>query len=204
MYKVQLSYQLETDIAINLYNIALASSPEDPQLLADLASYLHIAEMPEDALEYIRKSIELAPDVPEYHATLGYILLSLVEIPDARKSLITALDMEPTHVKAHVNLASILIAEQNYVEALWHLKVAESLSSKSIGTFILLASLHTKMKEMERALDYYNRAACLIKTEGTIKIATLIYRRRAEIKSKLGQIQGARADRLMARRMENG
>jgi predicted Zn-dependent protease len=76
----------------------------------------------------------------------------------AEKALALALEGDSKHIKAHLNLARVLLDEGRAVEALPHVETAISLDSGSVDGYRLMGRVRSELKEVEGALSAYRTA----------------------------------------------
>jgi len=98
--------------AAELLREGLARHPDDPDLLAWYGATLLNLRFPDKAYEQYRKAVEIAPDVPDYHAGLGYSLLDIYM--DRAKGSIAAfkkaLEIDPDNVSALEGLGIVYVS----------------------------------------------------------------------------------------------
>src|ERR1700730_14029246 len=58
------------------------------------------------------KVVRLAPNVPEGHNSLGWVLMSTGKLDEAIPQFRTALKLNPNFLPAHINLANALLANR--------------------------------------------------------------------------------------------
>ena len=80
-----------------------------------------------DAEEAARRALELAPDLAEAHASLGY----LHDLPEGRHRLQHAVDLKPSYAQAHQWLAHALLVDGAPGEAREHASIAAELAPRN-------------------------------------------------------------------------
>ncbi len=80
---------------------ALALTPGDPGLLADLATTLLGQRRLREALGYARESTALRPDCAAYHCLRGVIADALMLDEEAERALMAARELAPQDAEAH-------------------------------------------------------------------------------------------------------
>ncbi len=70
------------------------------------------------AIDSLRRAIELEPSNPVLLSELGKIYSALNNLSEAKKYLQQAIDKKTNYYDAHLNLARVYIAENNYAQAL--------------------------------------------------------------------------------------
>jgi tetratricopeptide (TPR) repeat protein len=101
---------------------ATRSSPADPRCWLELGVTLSRRGMTAKALEALRKSIDLDPNVPDAWNTMG-----LNQQEGGEQSFRRALQIDPYHAAAHAHLAKLLALRSDRVEAIYHFEKAAQL-----------------------------------------------------------------------------
>ncbi len=81
---------------------ALEMAPQDPGLLADLATTLLGQRRLKEARAYARDAVALRPDVAAWHCLLGVVAEELGHVSEAAEALGTARVLAPQDAEAHV------------------------------------------------------------------------------------------------------
>ena len=76
------------------------------------------------------KIIKLAPQIPEAHNSLGWVLLTQGDTDNAIVQFRTALKLKPAFVQAHINLANALSQKKNLEEAAAEARTAVTIAPK--------------------------------------------------------------------------
>lgn len=84
----------------------------------DQAVVMLHARQYEHAVTALHRVIELAPEMPEAHANMGYALLGLQRIDAARAFFLAAIELRPEQANAYYGLAVAAEAGQDYETAL--------------------------------------------------------------------------------------
>jgi len=88
---------------------AIALSPGDPGLAADLATTLVAQHRFKDALPFGREAVTLRPQVAAYHALVGFIADRLDYTTEARRALEMARQLAPADAETHTVLGFHLL-----------------------------------------------------------------------------------------------
>lgn len=108
-----LSYQAlgRQDEALQAYRNAIDwqadGAVKNPGPYVDMASLLLETNQPEQALEYLRKAIAIAPDDPKAHQQLGKAYFNLNDLPKALTELERAAQLAPNNAPVHYVLAQV-------------------------------------------------------------------------------------------------
>ncbi|MDP2699442.1 tetratricopeptide repeat protein [Thalassospira sp.] len=112
--------------AKELYHAILQRQPNHAEAL----HYLGLCSRQEgslaEAVVFIAKSLEISPDNPSLHNSMGAVLCELNRFDDAENHLRTAIRLKPDNVEAHRNLGSIYAARQQFPKALGFFQTALS------------------------------------------------------------------------------
>lgn len=115
----------ERDEAIKAYQKAISLNSELPLAYNNLAwlTYGDKTQL-DQALEWSRKATTLAPKVPQFHDTLGWIHRARGNLDEARKSLETAARLPPPQADVFYHLGIVLQEQGKAKEAIAALKRA--------------------------------------------------------------------------------
>jgi tetratricopeptide (TPR) repeat protein len=138
---------LESDRAQNQYNVAA--------VLLDL-------NRPDEALSYAAEAVRLDNSVPEYNYTLGLAIKQLGSNDQARGYFRTAIQQRSSYIKPRIELADIMIQEQNYDEALQTLLDAYRIDSSRADVNNNLATVY-RLKNLTE--DSLRHSAAAIQAE---------------------------------------
>jgi protein O-mannosyl-transferase len=117
------------------------------------------SKLPE-AVEYCRKSLEIAPDYPEAHNTLGNIYTRLEKYDDALASF-RAAEADQRFPDPRVGAANILVKQGKFAEAEAKCREALRLAPLHLpAMFCLATALHGQGK-LDEAADAYRRILAL-------------------------------------------
>ncbi|WP_042698668.1 tetratricopeptide repeat protein [Azospirillum sp. B506] len=150
------------DAAEPLYRRVLQAEPRHADALHLLGVLIHQCNDNLQAIEFIEKAVELAPEVPDYHANHGIVLQRLGRLDEAEASQRRALDRDPTHVGAHFNLGLVLAAQNRLAEAASHYAEAARLSPDLADAHLNLGAALQGLGRAEEALIAHARAADLL------------------------------------------
>lgn len=96
---------------------ALRLSPEEPVYLRALAELLAGRKLFPEALGLARRAVELAPDRPANHVTLGYVSSAAGDRAAARRAYEQALLLDPNDAVAWNNLGCVDLAQGQPMQA---------------------------------------------------------------------------------------
>jgi Flp pilus assembly protein TadD len=117
----------QSGVAFDLLNEALARSPDNPDLLYDLAMTAEKIDRIDVLERNLRKLIQLRPDHAHAHNALGYSLADRnLRLPEARKLIERALELAPEDYFIIDSMGWILYRQgdlngaANYLRRAWH------------------------------------------------------------------------------------
>ena len=87
--------------------VLLALTRQQPELSGPYANlgivYYRLDKLPE-AVEFLRKAIEINPDHAAYHNQLGIVYRQSGQLDKARESYVRAIEVNPQYLNAHLNI----------------------------------------------------------------------------------------------------
>ncbi|HLM91640.1 MAG TPA: adenylate/guanylate cyclase domain-containing protein [Thermoplasmata archaeon] len=104
-------------------------------------SVRHFIDILQVAREQVSRSILLDPSAAEAHASLGYLLVELLEFAEADRELRTAILLNPSYAAAHQSYARLLTEKGRLEEAVEEMQLAEAADPLSPGIQFQLADL---------------------------------------------------------------
>ena len=143
---------------------AIAHAPTEPRLYRNLARLLAANDREEDALEWLERGLQGAPDDWELHAGRGRLLLRNGQNELALASIKTALLLNPNDPTLLGNAANVALLQGDYIEwyATWLLAMEIAPHDDEIPAYIALQlytlGLHDEADEfLQRAYDVQPR-----------------------------------------------
>jgi len=112
------------------------------------------------AVGHFRKALQLKTETATLY-NLAMTLMHLRQAGEAQGYFEEALDIDPTHVKAHIGLALLLTQNQRIEDALEHYRLALAYDEGSVEAHTNLAVLAIRQDHQEEALVHLARAAKL-------------------------------------------
>ena len=89
----------------------IAVQPEHPDLNAWYGMVLLKMDRPLEALKYLKKAVELSPDISDYHNALAYALFFLKRFDRAVDEFNKVIHLDPVHVDALTGLCIVYTAK---------------------------------------------------------------------------------------------
>ena len=86
-----------------------------------------------EAVEQLRKAVELKPDYAEAYYTMGSVLKQMNQLPEAAQALREAIRLQPTFAGAHTTLAAVLRQMGDTAGAESERQFGDSLVKQKIG-----------------------------------------------------------------------
>jgi len=111
-----------------------------------------------EAIEHGYKALNINPNYPSTHNSLGAVLIDSGELDKAIAHLRKALRLKPDFPAAHVNLGAALVKQGDLDEATQHFYKALQLNGDSFGAHINLATVFVQRGEIEKAVEHYTEA----------------------------------------------
>jgi protein O-mannosyl-transferase len=110
-----------------------------------------------EAIEQCRKSLEIAPEYPEAHNTLGNIYAKLEKADEALASYRAAAEGDPTYPDPRIGMAEVLLKQGKLAEAEAKCREALQLAPTHLPTLFCLATALHRQGKLDEAADYYHR-----------------------------------------------
>lgn len=112
-----------------------------------------------EALDAVRRALELDPDLAEAHASRGFLLQGLrLDGPGAAREYRRAIELRPSYARAHHWLGLLLRGLGRKEEGLASLRRAADLDPRSPPILMALANTHRLDGRLEQALETTRRA----------------------------------------------
>lgn len=122
---------LEKDIQPRIFNSTLSYNryllglePNNAKAHTEIGKAHLFLDQPDEAVPYLRRAIELAPNDDEPRYFLGLLFRLGGRLAEAKAEFQTAIRVNPDNSKAHGNLGLILLGEGHLAEAELHLQSA--------------------------------------------------------------------------------
>jgi tetratricopeptide (TPR) repeat protein len=114
-----------------------------------------------DALRYAERYIEIAPQAPESHDLLGYVLNGLNRFPEAAAQFELALQINPNLAEVHCNLGNTLCNEGQLPQAIEHYQRALRINPAFTEAHYNLGFALEKTGRVTEAISQYQQALTL-------------------------------------------
>jgi Flp pilus assembly protein TadD len=111
-------------------------------------------EKAQEALEHLRKAVEMAPESPDSHTKLGTVLAKAGRLNDAVAELQKAVELQPDSVEFRFNLGFVLGLRGDFAGAVVPLREAVRLSGgKDWRSLMALADACYRSGNREEAIE---------------------------------------------------
>jgi tetratricopeptide (TPR) repeat protein len=151
----------EFDSAGVLLHKALASSPDDPDILRILSVNFALQFKFDDALELIDRVISLSPKNALAHSNRGNILKELGRYDEALQALDMAIKLSPTYPEAYSNMGNVLQEMFRYEESLEWYDKAIKLNPQYAEAYSNKGNAFQYMGQFEEALHWFNKSTAI-------------------------------------------
>jgi Flp pilus assembly protein TadD len=156
---VELHKQGKLEEAEQRYRELLTFNPDDPETLHLLGMVRRQRGDAVEAVELVRRAIELAPDRAPYYMTLGGIELHAAQLDAARADFETALRLDPNLTGAYGALAQIAMLQGDSARAEEHFKRAGRTEGERVDVLVGQGNLLLQRGDTDGAIRYLTRAA---------------------------------------------
>lgn len=109
----------------------------------------------QEALQYLKKAIVIAPNFAELHSNFAHILQDMGQLDLALKHGNIAFQLAPDMPEAHHHLANILQEKNQLEKAHFHYKQALQLQPAFPEAHCNLARLYQAQNQLEKALEHF-------------------------------------------------
>lgn len=144
--------------AARLYQQVLASQPENTDALNLLGVASLQCDMPDRAVQLLRKAVSLDASNPGCLNNLGQALVATGEIDDAIECYRTALEIEPNDPRCLNNIGLALHQKGQYDEALATASRARSIDPNNPEIHHNIGVIFQEIGRLNEAVDAYRRA----------------------------------------------
>lgn len=112
---IALIYQQEgeNDKALAAYDDAIATNPDDVNLVLNKANLYYAMDEKEKFKELMGQAAEMAPDNADLHYNIGVISMEQDNLEEARAAYKRALEIDPGYINAQLNLSTTYVNEGN-------------------------------------------------------------------------------------------
>ena len=141
---------------------ALASSPEDPGLLADLGGIYLSMGRSEEALQVCEQALNLSPSHPGARVNAASAHQALGHHETAERLYRQILAVEPTSITARFNLGRVLALTGREAEALEHLDVVLAANPRDGEARLNRGFALARLWRFEEAMAEYDQACVLM------------------------------------------
>jgi predicted TPR repeat methyltransferase len=136
-------------------------SPRHPDALHYTGVLAHKVGQNDEALAFIRASLDLVPDQADWHSNLGIVLQDTGDLEGAMAAFQQAIALDPAHSNAHGNLGVLLRGFGRLEEAEASYRTAIGLNPNNPGFYHNLAILLDQTGRTPEALKAYCKAITL-------------------------------------------
>jgi protein O-mannosyl-transferase len=140
-----------------LWRTTLRHNPNSYLAESNLGRELLLKGQMDEAVQHIRRAIEIQPDLPEAHCNLGTAWLQQGRLDEAIVELRKAVEINPRFAEAH-NTLGVALAQQGEIgEAISHLQKAVGISPDFAQAHSNLGAVLLKARRMEEAIDHFQK-----------------------------------------------
>ncbi|WP_054560369.1 tetratricopeptide repeat protein [Croceitalea dokdonensis] len=105
--------QGKNDMALAAYDDAIASNPDDVNLVLNKANLYYSMGDKEKFKELMAAASDMAPDNPDLMYNIGVISMEQGNLEEARNAFLRTLEIDPSYVNAQLNLSTTYVNEGN-------------------------------------------------------------------------------------------
>ena len=133
---------------------------DSPDLLYKFALAALNSNLTDDAMQAIKRAIELRPDAPFYYFVLGstWLRLKRPDLQEAEQAFRQFLKLQPDHAQGQMSLGYVLLKQKRYAEARELLEKSAQKEARTPDTFYYLGLIAQEQNENERAVELFQKA----------------------------------------------
>lgn len=147
-------------------------NPKDPLTESNLAAALLEAGRTDEAIDHIRKALELDPEFADAHNMLGIVLARAGKLDDAVEHLRRAVTNTPDSLEYRFNLGRVLAARHSFAEAAPQFEKAVELSGGNEPQSLdMLAAMYAELGRFAEASQTAGRALAIVVRENDTAFA---------------------------------
>jgi len=135
--------------------------PAYPDALHWMGISKHYQYESEIAIDWIKKGLDIIPNHPFYHNTLGVIQRGLGYVNDSITSFHAALSFKPDYAEAAMNLGNVLRDENRFEEAKTWYRLALYIKPDYAEAWNNLGVLYKQTKNFDLATDAFSKVLSL-------------------------------------------
>ncbi|MFQ5492004.1 MAG: tetratricopeptide repeat protein [Phycisphaerae bacterium] len=144
--------------AVQVFERLLKDHPDDTRVMNNLAYSYNLMGKFSDSLELLKRA-ETLDDNAMTRMNLSATLLALNRAPEALESALQGVQLAPTLGDAHVALARVYIAQQQFAEAQSALETALRFAGRNAQSHALLGGVYRKLGRFDLAKQHLKRAS---------------------------------------------
>jgi tetratricopeptide (TPR) repeat protein len=144
--------------AESIWRTVVAAAPGNPRGHNNLGSELQRLGRPDEAVQHLRRAVEIDPGYADAHSNLGGVLRKLGRSDEAVESLRRAIALEPRHPDAHYNLGAVLQSQRRLEEAVLHYREALASRPDDASIHNNLGTALGSLGRLDEAIEHFRRA----------------------------------------------
>ena len=149
--------QGDLDQAARNYQQILAITPHHAEALHLLGVVSNQKQDNTAAIELIGQAVQVVPDQPIYHTSLGNALRDSDRLEEAINSYQKALQLKPDLVETHINMGIAFHQLVNYEQAASCYQHAINLKPDSAEAYYNLGNTYKEQRRYDEAIDSYRQ-----------------------------------------------
>ena len=166
----------EVNSAYEILSTIDPSELKDEEALSDYALLLFLTYQPEEAINYLKKALELNPNCFIAHARISAILLSQDKLEEAERHLVRALELSPERVELLYNLSTLRFKQGRYDEALELLERALRIAPERRELYAKKAEYFEKLERLDEFIEeLYDKIRETPEDKTLYLILTMVY-----------------------------
>ncbi|MDP6645169.1 MAG: tetratricopeptide repeat protein [Rhodospirillales bacterium] len=145
--------------AQTVYAEIIEQEPEHADALNLLGTVLAQQGKHEQAVGFLHRATQAAPDVPNYFCNLGVVQMDLGRYDESKRSFERALKLDRRFVDAYYNLGKLLKQMELFDAALLAFEQARSIDPQRIDSLINMGNILFDLNRLDEAISSFETAA---------------------------------------------
>jgi tetratricopeptide (TPR) repeat protein len=144
--------------SFSLWSDALAKDAQNTVAMNSLGVIYLENEMNQEALEILKRAIDLDPQNPQIHSNLGIVQARMRRPAQSEYHYLMALSLQPDHYEASVNLSNLYAENGEFEAAIRVLSTLASERPHDAMVYFRLGVVYEDTDELSRAIENYEKS----------------------------------------------
>jgi len=151
-------YQGRLDEALDIYARLLRRYPDDWKVNLYLYRFYKSIDKEKEALQYIRKALDLAPYEPSIYEELAYYYFEKKDYRLTEEFLSRLFELEPNNASGYLLKSYMAIQNRDYSKALSYVETLYESYNSNLNILWLLSYIHLTNQNYSKSIEYLLKA----------------------------------------------